>query len=239
MTVATVDTGVVAPFRTDAYERWSIWEHSATVHELYAARCRREQPEMTCAAQAAELVAPFVATGDTLLDAGCGSGYLYHSLHDRGLAVEYWGVDAASTLIEIGRTWMPAYGLPAERIVKARIEDIDGSVDHVICLNVLSNIDNYHRPLERLAAMATKTLILRESITDESTYGYVTDRFLDDDVDLDVHVNHYGRAEVAAFLAKRGFDVTFVTDRRTGGRPEAVIGHDHYWTFVVAVRKHA
>lgn len=239
MTAAATATAVSAPFRTDAYERWSIWEHSATVHELYAGRCRREQPEMTCAAQAAELLAPFVEAGDTLVDAGCGSGYLYHSLHDRAIAVEYWGIDASPTLIGIGRTWMPDHGLPAERLVNARIEDVDGSVDHVVCLNVLSNIDNYHRPLERLAAMATKTLILRESITDVSTCLYVTDHFLDDEVQLDVHVNHYGRAELAAFLGRRGFEVTFVTDRRTGGRPEAVIGHDHYWTFVVAVRKHA
>jgi len=27
-----------------------------------------------------------------------------------------------------------------------------------------------------------------------------------------------------------------VTDRRTGGQPELVIGHLHYWTFLVADR---
>ena len=35
---------------------------------------------MTCHAQAAELLAPHVAPGDTLLDASCGSGYFFHSL---------------------------------------------------------------------------------------------------------------------------------------------------------------
>ena len=28
------------------YTRWCIWEHSATVHDLYAARCRREAEEI-------------------------------------------------------------------------------------------------------------------------------------------------------------------------------------------------
>ena len=102
--------------RSDGYSRYNIWEHSTTVKELYARRCRLEAEEMTCHAQAAELLAPGIRQGDTLLDAGCGSGYFYHSLKKRGLAVEYFGIDATRALIEIGRKIMPAYGLPADRL---------------------------------------------------------------------------------------------------------------------------
>ena len=134
------------------------------MQELYRRRCRQEEDEMTAHAQAAELLAPFVSAGDVLLDAGCGSGYFFHSVASRDMALTYFGIDAAPSLIEIGRDEMPAFGLPAERLKAIRIEDLDGSVDHVVCLNVLSNIDNYHRPLERLLAMARKSVILREIV---------------------------------------------------------------------------
>jgi SAM-dependent methyltransferase len=223
--------------RADGWDEYSIWEHSQTVKDLYARRCRLEAEEMTCAAQAAEILAEHVAPGDTLLDAGCGSGYFFHSLRRRGLDVDYTGIDAAKSLIEIGRRLMPAHGLPAAKLQQLRIEDLAGEVDHVVCMNVLSNIDNYHRPLERLLRMARKCVVLRESCADQAHYSYVRDRFLDDGVDLSVYVNTYPRAELLDFIAKRGFEARCVKDRYTGGAVELVIGHPHHWEFVVAVRR--
>lgn len=222
--------------RDDGFLRYSIWEHSATVRDLYARRCRLETEEMTCAAQAAELLAPLVAPGDTLLDAGCGSGYFWHSLQGRGIPVEYWGVDASPTLIDIGRGILPAHGLPAERLKVTRIEDLDGEVDHVVCMNVLTNLDNYHRPLERLLRMARKSVVLRESLGSGSEYAYVEDRYLDAPRPLRVHVNRYDAAEVQAFVQAHGFSSVLHIDRRTGGQPELVIDHPHHWTFLVARR---
>ena len=191
---------------------------------------------MTCAAQAVELLADRVRPGESLLDAGCGSGYFFHSLTDRGIEVDYHGVDASEALIDIGRREMPAHALPAGRLRALRIEDLDGAVDHVLCMNVLSNADNMHRPLERLAGMARRSLVLRESIAERSEYRYVRDEFLDPGVDLRVHVNTYAREEVTGLLESLGFTTRVVTDRRTGGSPESVIGYDHHWTFVVADR---
>jgi cyclopropane fatty-acyl-phospholipid synthase-like methyltransferase len=222
--------------RGDGWDVFSIWEHSATIKDLYARRCRREAEEMTAHAQAAKLLGERVTPGDSVLDAGCGSGYFFHSLATRGIAVEYWGVDSSHSLIGIGRSIMPAFGLPGERLLHLRLEDLVGEVDHVVCMNVLSNIDNYHRPLERLLTMARKTVILRESLTRGSHYQYVKDAFLDDGVNLRVHVNHYDLQEVMAFIRAYGFDVASVVDIRTGGRPERVIDYEHYWTFLVADR---
>lgn len=193
---------------------------------------------MTCAAQAAELLAPLLEPGDSLLDAGCGSGYFFHSLRRRELEVAYHGIDATARLIEIGRTELPRFGLPAERLQPVRLEDFRGEADHVLCMNVLSNLDNYHRPLERLLKAARKSVILRESIKDGAEYRYVRDAFLDPGADLWVHVNAYDRRDLMAFIEARGFAVTEVEDRRTGGRPEDVIGHPHWWTFLVATRAH-
>jgi len=223
--------------RGDGWNKYNIWEHSATVKELYARRCRLEEEEMTCAAQAAELLGPFVLPGDTLLDVGCGSGYFYHSLRKRNIPVEYFGIDAAPSLIEIGQSFLPEYGLSASRLAVMRIEDLIGEVDHIVCMNVLSNIDNYFRPLERLLHCTHKTLILRESLKDQAEYTYVTDHYLDDNnFDLKVYVNAYSISEVTAFIQSYGFSVQIVEDRRTHGKPELVIDYPHYWTFLMAKR---
>jgi ubiquinone/menaquinone biosynthesis C-methylase UbiE len=222
---------------SDGWQRFNIWEHSETIRDLYRRRCLREVEEMTAHAQAAELLAPRVKSGDAVLDAGCGSGYFFHSLASRSISAEYFGIDASESLIAIGRDTLPKFGLPTERLSEQRIEDTDGTCEHVVCLNVLSNIDNYHRPLERMLLMARKSVILRESLKDGAAYHYVRDNFLDAGVDLRVHVNHYDIGEVTAFIRNYGFDVERVVDRRTGGKPESVIGYDHYWTFLVATRR--
>lgn len=224
--------------RDDGWEKYCIWEHSATVKELYARRCRREEEEMTCHAQAAELLAPYVCVGDTVLDAGCGSGAFYHSLKQRGLPVEYFGIDAAPSLIAIGKKYLPAYGLDPERLRVLRIEDMDGEADHIVCLNVLSNIDNYHRPLERMLLCARKTVILRESLGDTASYDYVQDNYLDNGHPLKVYVNTYCRADVLQFIESYGFSARQETDWRTKGQAEFVIDYPHYWQFIVAQKNH-
>lgn len=220
----------------DGWVKYNIWEHSTTVKELYARRCRLEEEEMTCAAQAVELLAPYVTPGDTLLDAGCGSGYFYHSLRSRNVPVEYHGIDSAPSLIKIGQEIMPQYRLPPENLWVMRIEDLDGEVDHVVCMNVLSNIDNYHRPLERLLRVARRTVIVRESCKEQGEYLYVQDKYLDEGIDLKVYINAYPIAEFMAFIESYGYRVQRVEDRRTKNQPEMVIDYPHYWTFFVAER---
>ena len=220
------------------YFHYNIWDHSDQVKGLYRRRCRLEEPEMDCAMQAIELLAPLSQPGDLLLDAGCGSGYFFHSVSRSGLPIEYVGIDATACLIEIGREEMPRHGCDAGRLRVRRIEDLDAEVDHAVCLNVLTNIDNYHRPLERLLLSARKSVIIRESCWEKpSQYLYVRDRFLDPDVSLKVHVNTYCLPEILEFAQSYGFAGDVITDRRTGGRPEPVIGYDHHWTFLVFRRK--
>lgn len=220
----------------DGWARYSIWEHSQHVRDLYAARAADEAEEMTCAAQAAELLRPLVAPGDSVLDVGCGSGWFYHSLRRRGIDVEYWGVDASATFIEIGRAALERFDLSREHLQVVRLEDLTGAFDHVICMNVLSNIDGYHRPLERMLQMARKSVVLRESLGEGTVHTWVRDEYLDPGVDLRVHVNRYDLEEVVEFVQSYGFTATHVVDRRTDGEPELVIGHPHHWAFVVATR---
>jgi SAM-dependent methyltransferase len=220
----------------DGWEARNIWSHAQSVRDLYTARARDEAEEMTCAAQAAEILAALAKPGESLIDAGCGSGWFFHSLRRRGLALDYRGFDATRALVEIGRRELPRHGLPADRLHHLRIEDFQGAADHVVCMNVLSNIDNFHRPLERLLAAARRTVVLRESVKDGAVYRWVRDDFLDPGVDLGVYVNAYDRGEIRDFVEARGFRLREITDQRTGGQPELVIGYPHWWTFLVAER---
>lgn len=214
------------------YNRYSIWEHSSRVAELYRRRCRLEDPEMDSAKQAAAILGEFARSGETIFDAGCGSGYFYHSV--RSLGLSYCGVDASPRLIGIGREEMPSFGLDPSKLLCARIEDIEFSCDHAVCLNVLSNIDNYHRPLDRLLSGARRSVILRESAWDQpAKYSYVIDHYLDKGHELRVHVNTYCINEILEFGRQRGFHAEHRVDERTSGQPEMVIDHPHYWSFFV------
>jgi SAM-dependent methyltransferase len=221
----------------DGWSTYNIWEHSHATRDLYLRRARDEAEEMTCASQAAELLSEIARPGDALLDVGCGSGYFYHSLRRRGLALDYHGIDATAAFIEIGRRELKAFGLSPDRLDVLRIEDFVGMADHILCMNVLSNLDSFHRPLERLLHASGTSLILRESIKDGADRRYVRDEFLDPGLALNVYVNAYDRSEIVDFIAARGFAVREVTDRRTNGKPEMVIGHPHHWIFLVATRR--
>lgn len=216
---------------------WSInniWEHSSIIEKLYEQRCKLEIEEMTSHAQAVDLLMPYLESGDKLLDVGCGSGYFYHSIRSRNIPVEYYGIDATGLLIDIGRKILPLYGLSEDHLQVVRIEDMDADVDHIVCLNVLSNIDNYHRPLERILKSARKTVVLRESIGPNTEYKYVIDKYLDKE--LKVHVNTYSMQDLKSFIENYGYAVSFVEDIYTKGQPQLVIDHLHYWQFIIATK---
>lgn len=218
-------------------DRFNIWAHSAHMRALYRARARDEAEEMTCAAQAAEILSGVAAPGDSVLDAGCGAGWFFHSLRRRDLRLDYWGLDRTAAFVAIGRAELAAFGLPPDRLVEGWIETLDGAADHVVCMNVLSNIANYHAALERMLAVARRTVILRESVGDTADYAFVEDKYLDPGVRLPVHVNRYARGDLAAFVEARGFALEERVDRRTGGTPELVIDHPHHWTFLICTRR--
>lgn len=220
----------------DGWARYNIWSHSQTVRDLYTRRAKDIETEMTCAAQAAEILSSIASPGDSVLDVGCGSGYFFHSLRRRNIPLSYYGIDATTEFIDIGRRELARFGCEAERLEAIRIEDFRGEVDHVVCMNTLSNLDNFHRPLERILEAARVSVVLRESISDDPCYTYVKDEFLDEGVSLKVHVNVYDRSEMVRFIREYGFSVEEIVDERTRGEPEMVIGYPHHWTFMVAKR---
>jgi 2-polyprenyl-3-methyl-5-hydroxy-6-metoxy-1,4-benzoquinol methylase len=220
---------------------WNPWISDRRTFELYRRRCRREAAEMTCAAQAAEILAGRVTPGETLLDAGCAGGYYFWSFRDRGVPVEYHGLDYTPELIEMARTELaPRAGLAPERFWVGAIENLDREFDNVICFNVLTNSPHYARPLERLLACARKRVVMRESMADSLIVRYTPDPYLDEDKrHIRVYHNTYPLDEVAGFMKEAGFAVTSVVDRRTGDGVEMVVDIPHWWRILVAERMDA
>jgi len=120
---------------------WNPWANDHRVLDLYRRRCRLEADEMTCAAQAAEILAERVRPGETLLDAGCGGGYYYWSFRKRAVPVKYHGLDYTPEMIELARAELrPAAGLPLDRFTLGSIENLDLEYDNILwvkCQHIL------------------------------------------------------------------------------------------------------
>jgi ubiquinone/menaquinone biosynthesis C-methylase UbiE len=223
--------------KSNGWSKYSIWEHSNIAKTLYFERAMGKAVEMTCHSQAVEILRDLLINGESVLDVGCGTGYFYHSFLKRGIPIDYHGIDASAHFIETGRNCLKDFGLPPDRLQNLRIEDMGGEVDHVVCINVLSNMDNIYRPLERMLKMAKRTVVLRESFARTSSCKYVVDKYLDSEEDLRTYVNTYPIGPVCDFVQGFGFSTKIVTDEYTGGKVQDVIDYPHHWAFLVATKE--
>ena len=222
-----------------AHPAWNPWANDAGTLDLYRRRCRREAEEMTCAAQAAEVLGPLLGDGDTLLDAGCGGGYYWWSFADRGFTPDWHGLDYTPEMIGLAREVLaPSAGLDSDRFQLGAIENLSAEYDNVLCFNVLTNSPHYALPLERLLACTRKRLLLRESMAGELVIRYTPDPYLDEGKrHIRVYHNTYPLEEVEAFIGENGFEVTRIPDARTGDGEEMVVDIPHHWKILLAERR--
>ncbi len=224
---------------TVANPLWNPWCNDRNTLALYRRRCRLEIEEMTCAAQAAEILRDRVSPGETLLDAGCGGGYYVHSLRRRQVPIEYQGLDYTPEMIELAQEEVcPRTGLPSERFVLGAIEDLDQRYDNVLCFNVLTNSPHYAHPLERLLLSARKRILLRESLGETLEVRYTPDPYLDEGKrHIRVYHNTYPINEVISFMQEHGFRVERIVDRRTNDEVEKVVDIPHHWKILLGERR--
>jgi SAM-dependent methyltransferase len=222
-----------------AHPAWNPWANDRKTLALYRRRCRGEVKEMTCAAQSARILQPLVAAGETLLDAGCGAGYYYWSFRNRGIPIEYYGLDYTPEMIELARNELcPRAQLSPERFVLGGIEHLEDRFDNVICFNVLTNNPHYALPLERLLGSARKRIVLRESLAGALEVRFTPDPYLDPGKrHIRVYHNTYPITEVILFMEACGFAVTQLTDERSGGDVEMVVDIPHRWKILYGERR--
>lgn len=214
----------------------SAWDNSRNLANLYKQRCLKKSVEMTAHIQLSEILKNIYKKGDTVLDVGCGSGYLYHSLKNKNLDLQYYGLDASKKLLSIGKKYLPKYGLEKDNLIHARFEDISTYFDHIICMNVLTYHDSIIKPLDLFLKYAKKSVILRESISNKSIYKYERDNYLDKGVNIKTYINTYNSTEIKNFLKKQNYKYKFIKDTYTNGKPQIVIDHLHYWKFLKIIK---
>ncbi|MBU0515891.1 MAG: class I SAM-dependent methyltransferase [Proteobacteria bacterium] len=222
----------------DQFNPWAHYHHEV---EPYIQRAKNQVPEMTCHKQAAEILAPLISPGDTLLDVGCGTGYTYWSFRSRGMEVEYHGLDVTPRFIDLGREhFCPRAGLPPERLRLGAAETVTGQYDVVLCVNTLYCLPNYHQPVERLCAATRKALFIRTLMDERAEYRYLVTDYPGMDPErrhMRAYYNIYPLAEVISAIEGYGFKVRRIKDERTGDQDEFVKGKRYPWRCLLAVRE--
>lgn len=215
---------------------WNVWEATSSAVDDFTRRARGEV-EFTYARQTAAVLAPFIAPGTTLLDAGCGTGHLFHALNRRGLPVEYFGIDVSPRFIEIGQREMAGAGLAPDRLRVQDIAQIERSYDIVVCLNTLCFLPDYRVYLDRLCQATDRVLLIRASLADATNVQYVVDGVVDPPhQDMKLYFNTYAIAEVTAFIGRQGFTVRHLKDEYTQDGPETVVGKTLYRKMLLCER---
>jgi SAM-dependent methyltransferase len=192
---------------------------------------------MDCAAQGAELVAPFVTPGrPILLDVGCGGAHFYHSLKRRGLKTDYRGLDSSPSMVKIAKSAFRKLGLDPSKITLGDVRDLkDFRCQIVVMINTLSFNADFRQPLDRLAATGARALIIRDFFASKTIVKYEIDGFLDPGFNhLKGYWNQWSRTEVSKFLSSLGYRSTFVPDTRSKGKIELVVNKPYRWSWLVA-----
>jgi SAM-dependent methyltransferase len=218
----------------------SVWDHSRGLAELLRRRALDLEPEMDCAAQAAEILGSLgLPEGSRLLDAGCGAGHFIHSLVKRGMELDYRGLDSSPVAVEAGKGAFRELGLDPGRLELGSIDDLAGrAVDAALFMNVLSFCPDYRRPLDRAASCGARVILVRDNFGEKTEMKWEEDGYLDEGWNhLKGYWNRWSRSGMAGFLDGLGFGCRFIGDRRTGGRPELVVGKPYTWEFLLATRR--
>lgn len=234
VTVLSPPTGKVYSFLdrvTDAHPAFPnvIWEHSKYYPELCIARAHSQCEEMDSVRQAADLLKPVLAKGDSVLDVGCAAGHAWYTFRDLG--VQYSGIDSSTLAIPIGRQLLTNDGGHRPHLRQMPLEQLpaDETYDAVMCLSTLYYFPMYHQPLEIMARAASRYLVIRSSFGPENEIRYLPDVLLEPGFDtMRSHFNIFSKDEVQIFLEEMGFKITWVPDwrqeERLSGQIEEVGG---------------
>ncbi len=228
---------VVAPRSATAPH--SVWEHTRYYSELCSQRASGELPQTDSVIQALQLASPDLVEGSRVLDVGCGAA---HAWRDLGrLGVVYQGIDSSERALQIGRALQK--DLPQESTIHQDLNTFwsEKPYDVILCLNFLHFQPMFHLPLEIMARLADKCLVVRSCFGHETEVRFVPDVLLEPGFQsMRMYANVFGRSQIEDLLELEGFEVEWVEDQRQrdvfAGQPEVVGGISFDYEFLVARR---
>jgi len=96
----------------------------------------------------------------SVLDVGCGNGVMFEMIRERGLALDYLGIDVTEKLLAVARELFPADAHRFRRMSLYDLKTFRRKFDAVVCRHVLEHLPDYVPAVEYLYARARKKLIL-------------------------------------------------------------------------------
>jgi 2-polyprenyl-3-methyl-5-hydroxy-6-metoxy-1,4-benzoquinol methylase len=146
------------------------------------------------------------ADAKTVLDLGCGEGYVLAALHAAQLNGDFTGIDLSAEALEHARARLPET-VHLERADARSLVDEGRSFDAVLMLEVLEHIPDPSVMLPILERLTRRWLIL--SVPNEPFFrglNFMRGKHLTRWGNDPEHVNHWGRRSFRRFIEAR-FDV--------------------------------
>lgn len=96
----------------------------------------------------------------SVLDVGCGNGVMFEMIREKGLELDYLGVDVTEKLLTVARELFPAEAHRFRHMSLYDLKKFSRRFDAVVCRHVLEHLPDYVPAVEYLYSRARQKLIL-------------------------------------------------------------------------------
>lgn len=149
----------------------------------------------------------YISEGESVLDVGCGSGWVWENFKEAGHDVKFKGVDLTKNFIEGAKIDFPEVEWEVQNAQELKEED--DSWDNVLLYHVLELCPDWQKAVEEALRVAKKRVIINfwHGYTDynvklvtqyaqEREYDYLEEQ----------NSNWIGKREIEKFMEEHGFE---------------------------------
>ncbi|HYM64968.1 MAG TPA: class I SAM-dependent methyltransferase [Candidatus Sulfotelmatobacter sp.] len=120
----------------------------------------------------------------TVLDVGCGEGFILNKLKEEGIGKSWEGIDYSKEAVEIGKKIHPGLSLKQGSIYNSGLAD--SSFDLVVCTEVLEHLEDTKKALKEVLRISKKYVLL--SVPNEPLFLFSNFTQWGKDIG---HINHW------------------------------------------------